>query len=180
MTDTFVKPDRLVARLLLVVVAMFAFGYALVPLYDMFCDIAGIGGRSGQVEEQFAQDTEVALDRWVTVEFTGVSTSDLPWDFKPMVNKLKIHPGEITDVVYLARNTSSRQIVGQAIPNIVPSLASKYFNKTECFCFTQQTLAAGEEKEMAVRFIVDPKLPEDVNTIILSYSFFNAEKYAQN
>ena len=159
---------------------MFAFGYALVPLYDLFCDVTGIGGKTGRIEQQIAQQEQPVSDRWVTVEFTSVSTSGLPWDFKPKVNKLKVHPGEINEIIYFAKNNSSSAVVGQAIPSVTPGLASKYFNKTECFCFTQQTLQGKEQKDMPVRFIIDPDLPDDVHTITLSYSFFNAQKYAQN
>ena len=170
----------LVSKLVIASVCMFAFGYALVPLYDLFCDITGIGGKTGQIETAVAQQEQVVTDRWITVEFTSVSTSGLPWDFKPEVNKLEVHPGQINEIVYFAKNNSSQTIVGQAIPSVAPGLASKYFNKTECFCFTQQTLAGKEQKDMPVRFIIDPDLPEDIHTITLSYSFFNAQKYAQN
>jgi len=170
----------LISKLLITTVCMFAFGYALVPLYDLFCDITGIGGKTGRIEQQLAQQEQIVTDRWVTVEFTSVSTSGIPWDFKPNVNKLKVHPGAVNEIIYFAKNNSSNAIVGQAIPSVSPGLASKYFNKTECFCFTQQTLQGKEQKEMPVRFIIDPDLPPDVKTITLSYAFFNAEKYAQN
>ena len=170
----------LVTKLLAVTLCMFAFGYALVPLYDLFCQVTGIGGKTGQVEQSVAEREQVVTDRWITVEFTSVSTSGIPWDFKPKVNKLEVHPGEINEIIYSATNKSSQAVVGQAIPSVTPGLASKYFNKTECFCFTQQTLQGKEQKDMPVRFIIDPDLPEDVHTITLSYSFFNAEKYAEN
>ena len=170
----------LVSKLLLVTLCMFAFGYALVPLYDLFCEVTGIGGKTGQVEQSVANQQQIVTDRWVTVEFTSVSTSGIPWDFEPKINKLKVHPGEINEIIYSATNNSSKAVVGQAIPSVTPGLASKYFNKTECFCFTQQTLQGKEQKDMPVRFIIDPDLPDDVHTITLSYSFFNAEKYVQN
>lgn len=170
----------LVTKLLAVTLCMFAFGYALVPLYDLFCEVTGIGGKTGQIEQSVAEREQVVTDRWITVEFTSVSTSGIPWDFKPKVNKLEVHPGEINEIIYSATNKSSQAVVGQAIPSVTPGLASKYFNKTECFCFTQQTLQGNEQKDMPVRFIIDPDLPEDVHTITLSYSFFNAEKYAEN
>ncbi len=157
----------LISKLLITTVCMFAFGYALVPLYDLFCDITGIGGKTGRVEQSVAQQEQVITDRWVTVEFTSVSTSGLPWEFKPKVNKLKVHPGEINEIIYFVRNNSSNVIVGQAIPSVTPGLAAKYFNKTECFCFTQQTLQGKEQKDMPVRFIIDPDLPEDMHTITL-------------
>lgn len=159
-----------------VVVAMFAFGYALVPLYDLFCEITGIGGKTGVTTE--AQSGTVVEDRWVTVEFTGNAANGLAWEFRPMVQKLKVHPGAVTEVSYFARNLRDDTVVGQAIPSVTPSAAARYFNKTECFCFSNQTLGGGESKQMVLRFVVDPKLPQHVNTITLSYSFFDAGQYA--
>ncbi len=170
----------LVSKLLVFTLCMFAFGYALVPLYDLFCEVTGIGGKTGQIEQSVAEREQIVTDRLVTVEFTSVSTSGIPWEFKPEVNKLDVHPGEINEIIYSATNMSSRAVTGQAIPSVTPGLASKYFNKTECFCFTQQTLQGKEQKDMPVRFIIDPDLPDDVHTVTLSYSFFNAEKYAEN
>ena len=170
----------LVSKLLVVTLCMFAFGYALVPLYDLFCEVTGIGGKTGRVEQVVADREQVVTDRLVTVEFTSVTTTGIPWEFKAKVNKLDVHPGEINEIIYSATNKSSRTVVGQAIPSVTPGLAGKYFNKTECFCFTQQTLQGNEQKDMPVRFIIDPDLPDDVHTITLSYSFFNAEKYAEN
>ena len=125
----------LVSKLLVVTVCMFAFGYALVPLYDLFCEVTGIGGKTGQVEQSVAAQQQVVSDRVITVEFTSVSTSGLPWEFEPYINKLDVHPGEINEIIYTATNKSSRAVVGQAIPSVTPGLASKYFNKTECFLF---------------------------------------------
>jgi cytochrome c oxidase assembly protein subunit 11 len=159
-----------------VVVAMFGFGYALVPLYDLFCEITGIGGRTGVTTE--AQAGDVVDDRWVTVEFTGNVANGLAWEFRPLVQKVKVHPGAVNEVAYFARNLRDDTIVGQAIPSVTPSVAARYFNKTECFCFSKQTLAGGESKQMALRFVVDPKLPPQVNTITLSYAFFDAGQYA--
>lgn len=170
----------LVSKLLAVTVCMFAFGYALVPLYNLFCEVTGIGGKTGRVEQSVASQQQVATDRLITVEFTSVSSSGIPWEFESNAKKLEVHPGKVYEVIYSATNKSSREVVGQAIPSVTPGLASKYFNKTECFCFTQQTLQGNEQKDMPVRFIIDPDLPENIHTITLSYSFFNAEKYAQN
>ncbi|MBT8117306.1 MAG: cytochrome c oxidase assembly protein, partial [Gammaproteobacteria bacterium] len=118
---------------------------------------------------------QVDTEREVTVEFVVAVNSDLPWDIKPLVRKIRVHPGEITEVKYGARNVTGGTVVGQAVPSLVPGLASKYFNKTECFCFTKQTLAAGEYKEMPLRFVVDPALPKDVNSVALSYTFFRMD-----
>ena len=166
---------RTVRRLGIVAVLMFGFGFALVPLYDVFCDITGLNGKTGRIELEKALSAQIDENRMVTVEFLGTVHSDLPWEFKPMMREVKVHPGEVTEVHYFARNKADNQVVGQAVPSVAPGQAAKYFNKTECFCFTQQTLAAGEAKEMPIRFVVDPALPEDVVRISLSYTFFQAK-----
>ena len=166
---------RVVKRLGIAAVAMFGFGFALVPLYDVFCEITGINGKTGRVEIEAALSQEVDEDRLVTVEFLSSVNSELPWEFKPMIRKIKVHPGEVTEVNYFARNKTDAMVAGQAIPSLAPGLAAKYFNKTECFCFTRQTLQANESKEMPLRFIVDPALPEEIRTVSLSYTFFPAE-----
>ena len=166
---------KLVGRLGLVVLAMFGFGFALVPLYDVFCEVTGLNGKTGRVAVEDVLSGQVDTEREVTVEFVVAVNSDLPWDIKPLVRKIRVHPGEITEVKYGARNVTGGTVVGQAVPSLVPGLASKYFNKTECFCFTKQTLAAGEYKEMPLRFVVDPALPKDVNSVALSYTFFRMD-----
>jgi cytochrome c oxidase assembly protein subunit 11 len=166
---------RIVRRLAFVVVGMFGFGFALVPLYNVFCDITGINGKTGRIELEEALSEEVDEDRLVTVEFLATVNSDLPWEFRPMVKKVRVHPGEITEVNYFARNRTGNRVTGQAVPSLAPGLAAKYFNKTECFCFTRQTLEPEEAKEMPLRFVVDPALPEDVRTVSLSYTFYQAQ-----
>ena len=166
---------KLVGRLGLVVVAMFGFGFALVPLYDIFCEVTGLNGKTGRIEAEAALSQQVDMEREVTVEFVAAINSNLPWEIKPMVRQIKVHPGEVTEVKYWARNTTGETVIGQAVPSVVPGQASKYFNKTECFCFTQQALEAGEYKEMPVRFVVDPALPKNVNSVALSYTFFRTE-----
>ena len=165
---------RVVKRLGIAVVAMFGFGFAMVPLYDVFCDITGINGKTGRIETEAALSQKVDEDRLVTVEFLSSVNSELPWEFRPMVRRVKVHPGEVTEVSYFARNKTDRLIAGQAIPSLAPGLAAKYFNKTECFCFTRQTLQPGESKEMPLRFVVDPQLPEEIRTVSMSYTFFPA------
>jgi len=166
---------RVVRRLLLAAVAMFGFGFALVPLYDVFCDITGINGKTGRIEAEAALSQRVDVNRTVTVEFLSTVHSDLAWDFKPAVKRVKVHPGEVTEVHYVARNRTGEAVAGQAVPSLAPGLAAKYFNKTECFCFTRQTLGPNEEKLMPLRFVVDPELPLEVGTVSLSYTFFHAE-----
>ena len=156
----------------MVAVSLMAFGFsfALVPLYRIACEkVFGI-----RLERGPAETAAVAArsDRLVTVRFDGDVNSKLPWAFAPKQLSMQVRPGELYETAYIARNTSDRDIVGSATPSVAPALGSKYFNKTECFCFTAQTLAAGETREMPVRFIVDPDLPEDVRTLTLSYTFF--------
>ena len=170
---------RVVKRLGIAAVAMFGFGFAMVPLYDVFCDITGINGKTGRIEQEAALSQEVDEDRLVTVEFLAIVNSKLPWEFRPMIRRIKVHPGEVTEVNYFARNKTDRLVAGQAIPSLAPGLAAKYFNKTECFCFSRQTLQPGESKEMPLRFIVDPQLPEEIRTVSLSYTFFPADKEEQ-
>lgn len=170
---------RLIFRLVLLVFAMFGFGFALVPLYDVFCDITGLNGKTGVTDNRTVESIPIDKDRWVTVEFTGNAASGLPWEFRPTVAKLDVQPGALARATYIVRNTSNRTVVGRAIPSVTPGEAAAHFKKTECFCFTEQSLQAGETKEMTVQFVVEPDIPRSVNTITLSYAFFNAEKYAK-
>ncbi len=158
-----------------VVIAMFGFGYLLVPLYNVFCDITGLNGKTGRVSVGEA-NAAIQADRVVTVEFVGNINSDMPWEFRPLVKSLKVHPGKLYDASFMAHNLTDKRIVGQAIPSISPGVGGKYFNKTECFCFTNQTLKGGEEKKMPLRFIVDPNLPRHIKRLTLAYTFFNITK----
>lgn len=169
---------KLVSVLSVLVVGMFAFGYALGPLYDVLCAVTGIGGKTGVISEERAMQSKVAEDRTVTVQFVGTVTAGLPWKFIPTVHSVKVRPGEAVDASFIATNNSSRRVVGQAVPSVAPQEAARHFKKTECFCFVQQALESGEEKEMPVRFLVDAYLPDHVNTITLSYAFFNADEFA--
>ena len=165
---------RLVTKLVLLTAAMFGFGYALVPLYNVFCEVTGINGKTGRLSE--AQAAALAPDdsREITVEFVTNVNAGLPWDFAPKIAKVKVHPGKVTAVDFGVANRSDQAMVGQAIPSVAPQQAARFFSKTECFCFTQQPLAGKEQKTMPVRFIIDPKLPRDIDTVTLSYTFFEA------
>jgi cytochrome c oxidase assembly protein subunit 11 len=167
---------KLVAKLVLVVVAMFGFGYAMVPLYDVLCDIAGLNGKPENTAVSTAKASAVEVDtsRTITIEFLATVNSQLPWEFKPEVHKMHVHPGEIAKVNYYASNLNDYSaVVGQAVPSISPGLAAKHLHKTECFCFTEQVLQAGETKEMPVVFFIDPDLPRKYSVVTLSYTFFN-------
>jgi cytochrome c oxidase assembly protein subunit 11 len=162
-------------KLTAVALGMFVFGYALVPLYDVLCQATGLNGKtSGKAETMV--NTKVDESRWVTVEFTGNSMSGLPWEFGPQQKTLRVHPGAVAVVYYEARNTAAETITGQAVPSISPGNAATHFKKIECFCFSQQKLNGGEKKQMPVRFVVDTDLPKEIDTVTLSYAFFNADQ----
>jgi cytochrome c oxidase assembly protein subunit 11 len=156
-------------RLLLVVVVMFGFGFAMVPFYQRICDALGLYDIA-QADE--VRNTQIDLTRTVTVEFDANSRA-LPWQFRPLETRRRVHPGELVQVNYEVVNQTDRPIKGQAIPSYGPQYAAPYFRKLQCFCFQQQTLQAREVRQMPVVFVIDPKLPEDVNTITLSYTFFD-------
>ena len=166
---------RLAGKLFLVVVAMFAFGFALVPLYDVFCQITGLNGNTGRIDERVAQASQVDTSRWVTVEFTGQVMNGLPWEFRPLQNKLRLHPGETAVVKYYVRNMTAETMNGQAVPSVSPPRAASHFKKVECFCFSRQQLEGGQSEEMPVRFLVESDLPEDVKTLTLSYAFYDVD-----
>jgi cytochrome c oxidase assembly protein subunit 11 len=156
---------------------MFGFGYALVPLYDAFCRVTGFGGKTDIIEESVALNTP-AVDRNVAVTFTTHSHTSLPWEFRPITKGLDVKVGKIQDAYFYVKNYSNRPITGMSTFNVTPPRAGFHFKKTECFCFTKQVLQPGEEKEMLVRFMLDSELPEDVQELTLSYTFFDNEKYA--
>lgn len=162
---------KVIRNLLFAVVGMFGFGFALVPLYDVFCDITGLNGKTG---EQYVSETPVQIDtsREIKVDFLANLNAEMPWDFEPLTRSVRVHPGEASRIEYVVRNNTDRDIVGQAIPSVAPGLAAAYFQKTECFCFTEQELKAGEEKIMPVVFMIDPSVDEDIHEITLSYTFF--------
>ena len=161
----------LLKRLSVVALAMFGFGYLMVPLYEKFCEVTGIRniGRPDQIA-----NTQVDTGRTVRVEMDG-NIRNLPWRFKPDEPVVNVHPGELRQVVFEVVNTTDRQLVGQAIPSYAPSEAAQYFRKLDCFCFATQTLRPGERREMPVVFVIDPALPKDLPTITLSYTFFEVE-----
>jgi cytochrome c oxidase assembly protein subunit 11 len=169
---TVAAENQVTLRKLLVVTAlMFGFGFALVPFYEKICDVTGIN-RLVKRDDHTPANTQVDLSRQLNVEFDANLRSDLPWTFKPMETSVKVHPGELHAVVYEVVNTASYPVTGQAIPSYGPMLAGQYFRKIECFCFEKQELAPGEKRMMPIAFVVDPSLPRDVNTITLSFTFF--------
>jgi cytochrome c oxidase assembly protein subunit 11 len=168
----------MVGKLAVVVAAMFAFGYALVPIYKSICEALGINVLSKAERLAVGQDgksvnTQVDRSRTITVEFDANARG--PWDFKPALRSLTVHPGEMATVMYEFRNKQDRAMAAQAIPSYAPKQATAHFNKLECFCFNEYTLAPGESKQWPVVFVIDPKLPKDVTTITLSYTFFEVQ-----
>jgi cytochrome c oxidase assembly protein subunit 11 len=167
---------RMVGKLLVVAALMFAFGYALVPIYRAICSALGINVLSlseretSGVSRAPARNSQVDLSRTVTVEFDANARG--PWDFRAAKRSLEVHPGEMASVMYEFRNVQNRTMAAQAIPSYAPMQAMPHFNKLECFCFSEYTLKAGESKQWPVVFVIDPKLPKDVKTITLSYTFF--------
>ena len=172
---------RMVRKLIVVTVGMFAFGYALIPIYKHICELTGINilsltegqipgnGKTGGAAALPA-NSQVDKSRTITVEFDANARG--PWDFKPAQTSIEVHPGELTTVMYEFQNTQNRRMAAQAIPSYAPKQAAAHFNKLECFCFSQYTLEPGEKKSWPVAFVIDPKLSKDVKTITLSYTFF--------
>ncbi|CAK0750299.1 cytochrome c oxidase assembly protein subunit 11 [Gammaproteobacteria bacterium] len=164
---------RLILKLIVVVLGACAFGYALVPLYDVLCRVTGLNGKTeGAVSQESVDRIKADRSRWVTVEFGGTTMQGLSWEFRPMQERLEVHPGEITTTSFYVRNPTNQDLVGQAVPSVSPGWAAQYFKKLDCFCFKQQPLKAGEEKQMPLVFYVSPDLPTDVREIALTYSFF--------
>lgn len=165
---------KTVTKLLLAVVCMFGFGFALVPLYDVFCDITGINGKTkGRYE--LSDDKRMTIDesRLVRVQFTTSNNENMPWEFRPVVSEIKVHPGELISVDFFARNPTDKHMVAQAVPSLSPSQGIDYFHKTECFCFNQQALGPREEVLMPLRFVVDKALPQELRVLTLSYTLFD-------
>lgn len=181
---------RLIVKLLLLVAAAFAFGFTLVPLYNVFCEASGLNGKTatkvgvgglkipadGAVP---APPSRIDRSRIVTVEFIGTVMPGLPWEMRPMTSRLDLHPGELHQATFLVHNNSHATIVGQAVPSVSPGQAAQHFEKLDCFCFKQQTLAPGETREMPLTFIVKPEIDADIRNITLSYAFFNVAEPGQ-
>ena len=169
----------LAGRLLLMVAGSFAFGYALVPLYDVFCEVTGIGSRDRLLQASTVESSGPDLTRTVVVEFVSSTPGSGEWEFSPNLASMEVHPGKLYETSFHAKNLTGREVVGQAVPSVSPGRAARYFHKTECFCFTPQHFDEGEVKEMPVRFIVDRDLPAGVDRLTLSYSFFDTGRLTQ-
>jgi cytochrome c oxidase assembly protein subunit 11 len=164
----------LALRLLLCALGMFAFGYALVPLYDVFCEVTGFGGRANATPAVVAE--EVDDSRSINLEFVTTVNEYAPWTFRSSIPGMTVHPGGMYEATFVATNLTDRQMTAQAVPSISPQQASRFFKKLDCFCFTTQEFAAHETRKLPVRFIIDSDLPEHVDTITLSYTFFDTAR----
>jgi len=162
---------RLTVKLLLMVAAATGFAFALVPFYDLLCKVTGLNGKTGAAV-QIAQASKVDTERWVTVEFTSTVMPGISWEFRPAQTRMRVHPGAVTQVSYLAKNPTNQAMAGQAVPSVSPGWAAQHFNKISCFCFQRQVLKPGESKEMPLVFFVSPELPAEVQEISLSYTLF--------
>ncbi|MDG4596046.1 MAG: cytochrome c oxidase assembly protein [Candidatus Contendobacter sp.] len=165
---------RLIRRLLMITAAMFAFGFAMAPLYDVLCQITGLNGKTGG-RVVAVEPMKVDESRTITVEFIANLNLGAPWEFAPQITRMQVHPGQFYQTHFWARNMADQPMTGQAIPSVSPGLAASHFQKIECFCFTRQQFQAGEGKEMPVAFRIDPELPSDVRTVTLSYTFFRID-----
>ncbi len=175
-TDRDLANRRLLKKLLWVVAGAILFTIALVPLYNVMCEVTGFNGKTRGQSAKAEKPVKVDESRWVTVEFTSSVMSGLAWDFYPKQSSMKVHPGQLQLATYIAKNVTNAVVTGQAIPSVSPGQAAQYFKKIECFCFQKQALKAGETKEMPLTFYVSPDLPENVQTITLSYAFYSAVK----
>lgn len=163
---------KLVARLVLGTVLMFGFGFALVPLYDVFCRITGLNGkifRTGEVTEV----VEVDQERSIKVRFISVFNEDMPWDFAPMQSVYRVNPGKMQQTAFIAHNPTDRNMIAQAVPSVSPAEAAQYLHKVNCFCFDKQPLDAGANAEMPMVFYIDPEIPKHLNSVTLSYTLFD-------
>ena len=167
------KNSRLVRKLLWLVFGSLLFAFALVPLYDVLCSLTGLNGKTQNTSAVMAQ-AKVDNTRWVTIQFTSSVMPGLGWNFYPKQGSIKLHPGQIETVIFVAKNTTNEVVVGRAVPSVTPGIAASNLKKIECFCFVNQSLKAGEEKDMPLRFFVSPELPKEVSDMTLSYSFFPA------
>lgn len=165
------KNKLLVRKILWMLLGSLLFAYALVPLYDVLCNLTGLNGKTNNSSAVLSK-AKVDNTRWLNVQFTTNVMPGLGWNFYPKQTSIKLHPGQIETVIFVAKNTTNEVVVGRAVPSVTPGIAAANLKKIECFCFVNQSLKPGEEKEMPLRFFVSPELPKDVSDMTLSYAFF--------
>ena len=173
-----VNNSKMITRLLVTVFAMFAFGFALVPLYDKFCEVTGFNGRTNNSAADTADGNFIDKSRLVTVEFHTRVNRGLPWQFEADVRRVQVHPGETKTVNFIAQNRTNRDMTGQALPSVAPAVAAPYLMKTECFCFQNQPVASGETAVMPMQFYLDPDIPKHISTLTLSYIMYDMTEAA--
>lgn len=169
--------SRTFAKLIVVTLGMFGFGFAMVPFYYKICEVSGLNSGDEQV---LVKNSQMDVTRWINIEFDANTNQNLTWQFRPLQRTLRVHPGQLVQVEYEVVNNSPNAIVGQAVPSYGPARAGQYFKKIECFCFRPQTLAAGEKRRMPVLFVLDPSIEKELHTVTLSYTFFNLDKKPVN
>lgn len=174
--DRQVIPRSQLVKIFAVPLFMFGFGFALVPLYDIYCEITGQNGKTGQIEITAVDEALIDEERLIEVRFLANTRQGLPWEFQPTVEKMMVHPGKVYETNFLVRSSSNVKTFGQAVPSVSPTQAAAHFNKTECFCFTRQELEARESREMPMQFVIGPNIADDVHEITLSYTFFSSEQ----
>ncbi|MDH2431561.1 cytochrome c oxidase assembly protein [Pokkaliibacter sp. MBI-7] len=172
------RTQRSLVWLVLLPVAMFGFGFALVPLYDVFCRVTGLNGKVNTSPLAMPVSAKVDLSRSINIQFVTQNNANMPWTFQPLSTEMEIHPGADSRAVFRVRNVTDHPMSAQAIPSISPAEAAQYFHKIQCFCFNQQHLAARESLDMPVIFYVDPELPDYIHTITLGYTLFDVTKLA--
>lgn len=171
---------KTVSQLVMIVIGMFAFGWALIPLYDLFCDWTGLGGKTGSAYVYDPALVQPDRSRLVNIKFVTNTNGGMVWDFWPEKGGVRVHPGELKEVNFYVRNPTDRVMVGRAIPSVVPTTAADFFHKTQCFCFEEQVLQPGEELAMPMRFLIGPELPKNVQSISLSYALFDITDIASS
>ena len=169
-------PRSQMIKICMVPILMFGFGFAMVPLYDVLCEITGLNGKTGRVEASMIDASDVDTSRTIEVRFLANTGSGLPWSFEPVVTKMDVHPGQLYEASYRVRSTTDQITKGQAIPSVSPGIAEQHFDKTECFCFREQGLAGFEVKDMPLKFIIGNDVSDKVEQITLSYTFFSLDK----
>lgn len=171
--------NKIVLRLVAIVVGMFGFGFALVPLYDVFCDLTGINGKTRDTAAVY-ENVIVDESRLITVEFITRSNTGMPWIFETQTKRVKVHPGQMNQVDFSVMNPSTRRVVGQAVPSVSPGPAALYLNKTECFCFNHQELQPGQQAVLPMKFYVDPQIPDDINYLTVQYTMYDVTSSVQD
>ncbi|GAC31227.1 cytochrome c oxidase assembly protein [Paraglaciecola polaris] len=171
-TNKVINHSKMVGKLLVVVLGMFGFGFALVPLYDVFCDLTGLNGKTANSAATY-EVMDIDESRTITIDFITRTNSGMAWQFEAQTRQLKVHPGQMNEVNFTVKNPTRHSVVGQAVPSVSPGTAALFLNKTECFCFEQQVLQAGESVVMPMRFYVDPQLPDDITYFTLQYTLYD-------